>query len=56
MTEERTFKLLEKRPPLPVVCYLKIPRDIRLGNADVVEYSDCKANKYACLSVCNEKL
>jgi hypothetical protein len=52
MSEECTFKLLEKEPPLPAVCYLKTPRDIRLGNADVVEYGDCKTNKYTCLSVC----
>jgi hypothetical protein len=51
MTEECTFKLLEKGPPLPGVCYLKTPRDIRLGNADVVGYGDCKTNKYTCLSV-----
>jgi hypothetical protein len=44
--------LKKDRPPLPGVCYLKTPRDIRLGNADIVWYGDCKTNKYTCLSVC----
>ena len=51
MIEECTFKLLEKGPPLPGVCYLKTPRDICLGNADVLGYGDCTTNKNTCLSV-----
>ena len=45
------FQLVDTGPPPLRVCYLKTPRDIHLGNADIVGYGNCKTNKYTCLSV-----